>query len=209
MDGEARRMLTEAAAAVLRDDEMALLRLLTEFTDERLATAEEGVRTAGSDSTDRHLHACLRECWDALDGLGREANLIMGCLFPEAGLYPPFEMSRQCTFYMVRKLLRECDTTRERPLARLLWDETRDEPASAYRLLSFLRNLSLFVPIRAEGGLLPGADTVPEPIRPAVKPQEVAACPVDEGLSQIAGWLAKLVAQSRRLMAAALYRANR
>ena len=107
------------------------------------------------------LHAFLRECWEALDGLAREVNLVMHALFPAAGLYAPFEMTRQCTFYVVRKLLHDWPRTAAHPVSDLLWSETREDASAAYRRLSYLYNVSLFLPLAPVNGRLPGAEDFP------------------------------------------------
>jgi hypothetical protein len=184
-----------AAAGALPADEAELLRSLHAFTAERLAAARacrerllEAVR-AGRDGS-AELHAFLRESWEVLDGLAREVNLVMHALFPEAGLYPPFEMTRQCTFYVVRKLLHEGPATAAHPVTELLWHETRDDGRPAYRRLSFLHNLSLFLPLAPlAGGRLPGTADVPPWAVALVRPRQVEAGGLSEGLDEMLEWL--------------------
>jgi len=192
------RELMAAAGAALEPEEAGLLKLLHRFTRERLGAAEQDRRRiaellgggAAAERIGSELHGFLREAWEALDGLGREVNLCMHALFPEAGLYPPTEMTRQCTFYVVRKKLRAHGVTAEHPVTRLLWGETRAEPAEGYQRLSFLYNLSLFLPLElAEGGRLPGDNDVPDAARGSVKARGVPSCPAGEGLAGIIEWL--------------------
>ena len=172
-----------------------LLRALHRFTTLRLRAADRSLSrlsgpAAGPDAVQMELHAFLRQCWDALDGLGREVNLVMRHLFPEAGLYDPLEMTRQCTFYMVRKLLGEHPTTADHAVTRLLWERTRGAPEDAYRRLSFLHNVAIFFPIPLPGGTwLPGTDDLPPAARGIVKPQRVQRCDLREGVRELREWV--------------------
>ncbi|MFO8007797.1 MAG: hypothetical protein R6V05_08685 [Candidatus Brocadiia bacterium] len=191
---------TEQWARRLPAQEAALLGELHGFTARRLAGAErcqqQCLEAAGADDVDlaeAELHAFLRECWEALDGLAREVNLCMGHLLPEADLYPPLKMTRQCTFYMVRKKLHEHPTGREHPVSRLLWQRTRARPDEPYERLSFLYNLSLFFPLRlTENGRLPGSPDLPEAARNIVKAQHIERCDLDEGLNTSLRWVGGL-----------------
>jgi hypothetical protein len=186
-------------------DDAELLRLLRAFTEERLTAAQacrERLLEAPEDGA--ALHAFLREAWETLDGLAREVNALMHALFPDAGLYPPDRMTRQCTFYVVRKLLHECPATAAHPVSELLWRETRGAAAPAYRRLSLLYNLSLFVPLAVVDGRLPSAADVPPAVRPLVRPQAVEGVKLSEGLEEILGWEEGLVAECRALLALAL-----
>ncbi|MFW6188808.1 MAG: hypothetical protein ACOC7T_00105 [Planctomycetota bacterium] len=184
-----------------------LLEMLHRFTAERTAAAERGRAAVLRDGPEASacLHAFLRECWEALDGLGREVNLCMHSVFPGAGLYEPLEMTRQCTFYMVRKILRENPRTRDHPVARLLWYRTRKRPGAPYRRLSFLYNLSLFFPVSpVDEKTLPGTAEIHATARRIVKPQSVEACDLDEGLAQIHRWLAEFLEECYGRLADAL-----
>ncbi len=200
--------LLEAASAALPGPKLRLLEQLHRFTGGRLEAAEnaagrlmDALESARTRAAQAELHAFLRESWEALDGLGREINLCMQHRFPEAGLYPPFEMTRQCTFYMVRKKLHEHPDISDHPLSRLLWRETREEPAPAYRRLSFLYNLSLFLPVPlAQGRALPGTDDLPPAARAIIKAQRIEPCPADEGPAEILSWLRRFSEESYRLL---------
>jgi hypothetical protein len=204
--------LAEAAAA-LPAEHTELLALLHEFTARRLASADaarlEAVRTASAAGEEepfgRALHAFLREGWEALDGLGREVNLCMHHLFPDAGLYPPGEMTRQCTFYVVRRKLHEAPAVADHPVSRLLWERTRERPDLPYERLSFLYNLGLFLPLRlTEDGRLPGCGDVLPSARRIVRAAHVPPCPVAEGLEEIVVWLGSFAAECCALLARAL-----
>jgi hypothetical protein len=212
MDETSADALVGAVSDSLGPKQRELFQLLHAFTAARLETADErGVRVVeaiGQGDTaraQRELHAFLRECWDALDGLGREVNLCMHHLFPDAGLYPPLEMTRQCTFYMVRKKLHEHPDTAEHPVSRLLWDATRGDPDRAYERLSFLYNVSLFVPVPLpEGRLLPGPDDVPEAVSGILKPADLPRCEAREGLRQMRSWVEKMVGRCYAQLAEAI-----
>jgi hypothetical protein len=195
-----------SVAGRLGGPEAVLLHDLYRFTEQRLAEAASR-RDACIDAADcgdsgraqAELHAFLHGCWEALDGVAREANLVLHGLLPETGLYPPLAMTRQCTFYMVRKKLREHPATAEHPVSRLLWERTRQSPAAAYERLSFLHNISLFLPVPLLGGCrLPGTTDVPDHARGIVKTAAVGACPAREGLAGMADWVHALVAECRR-----------
>lgn len=198
--------LAGALRGALAPEERELFDLLHAFTAARLEAADErGVRVvaaiqqADTNRAQRELHAFLRECWDGLDGLGREVNLCMHRRFPGAGLYPPLEMTRQCTFYMVRKKLHEHPDTVEHPVSRLLWDATRGDADRAYERLSFLYNLSLFVPVPVpEGRLLPGPDDVPETVSGILKPTDLPRCEAGKGLPQMRSWVEEMVGRCYR-----------
>jgi hypothetical protein len=186
-----------AVRTALPADESALAAILHRFTAARLAGA-----AAGCERSD--LHAFLRECWEVLDGLAREVNVVMHRLFPAARLYPPLEMTRQCTFYVVRKNLAEHPDTAGHPLSRLLWEETRGRPAPAYERLSFLYNLSLFAPLPLPDGELPGTDDVPDAVRPLTKPGHVPRAPLAAGTAEILAWLDSFTARVYGQLAQAL-----
>jgi len=185
--------ILDAASGVLPKQEACLLGLLVAFTDQRLVAAADDreewlllLRTGGT--VQASVHSFLRECWEALDGLAREANVCMHRLFPQAGLFPPMEMTRQ-------------------PVSRMLWERTRGRPAGAYVRLSFLSNLSLFVPVDVVGeGLLPGSEDVPASVRAIVRTPPggaVQRCRVGVATTEIMDWLWEMVDETRgRLMAA-------
>ena len=190
-----------AVAGRLPPERAELCRLLHRFTQERLEAARlrrEGLLTALSAGESQaaaiELHEFLRECWEALDGLAREVNVCMHEIFPNTGLYPPGQMTRQCTFYVVRKTLREHPVTAGHPLSRLLWDATRGRPAGEYDKLSFLYNLSLFMPVDLVGeGELPAAADLTDAARRVVKPSAVARDPAPEGTAAMLEWVEGLV----------------
>ncbi len=200
----------DAVRAALPRDQAALLVELHAFTGERLRAARAcreralGAIGGGAD-LGTELHAFLRECWEVLDGLAREVNAVMHGLFPGARLFPPAEMTRQCTFYVVRKKLHEHPDTADHPVSRLLWDQTRERPPEAYRVLSFLYNVSLFVPIPLTGeGLLPGSADLPEVARALVRATDVPSSDPDDAMGAIVVWLDRLVSECRGLLARAL-----
>jgi hypothetical protein len=200
-----------AARRVLTPDETALFLLLRRFTNERLAAAgtlAERLQASPGSTAGAELHAFLRECWEALDGLAREVNLVMHRLFPAARLFPPLEMTRQCTFYTVRKVLHEHPHTSEHPVSCLLWQRTRSSPDETYCRLSFLYNLSLFLPVPVlEGHVLPGTGDVPAAARGIIRQPpagDVARCGLSRGVEGILQWLTALVVECRRLLEEAL-----
>ena len=195
-----------AAALALPADEAELLDAPHRFTQERLASARLcRERLPASGEAHAELHAFLRECWEALDGLAREANVCMHRLSPDAGLHPPLEMSRQCSLYVLRQKLHESPQTAAHPMSELLWRETREAPAPECARLSFLYNLSLFMPlpIPAEG-TLPGTGDVPACALRIVKHQAVERCDMAYGLDAILHWLESLMAECYRLLAEAM-----
>jgi hypothetical protein len=204
--------LLTAAEAALPAASAALLRPLHEFTQARLEAARRRrqvlltlLRDGAGEDVEQELHSLLRECWEALDGLAREVNVCMQHLFPAARLYPPETMTRQCTFYVIRKKLHEHSETAGHPVSRLLWDSTRATPAAEYERLRFLYNLSLFIPLRLVGdGELPGVSDVPPAARLMIKPVEVTRCGAEEGLSAIVEWLDSLLSECYRRLSAAL-----
>ncbi len=205
--------LLAAAEANLPPESTALLRALHEFTRARLAGARLDQRAfaslvaAGARSEAEHeLHAFLRECWEVLDGLAREVNLCMAHLFPDAGLHAPDTMTRQRTFYFVRKNLHENAATTDHPVTRLLHDSTRAPAAKEYERLSFLYNVSLFLPLGlTEDGALPGSEDLPDAARSLVKPAHVERRDAEEGTADIVNWLDSLVAECYRRLTAALF----
>lgn len=206
MDVRAGEEMLRCAAVFLDAETMELLRVLHGFTRLRLSGAGDGQRKlaqlvesdADQAALERELHGFLSQCWDSLDGLGREVNLCMAGLFPEAGLFPPLRMTRQCTFYVVRKKLHDYPGTVGHPVSGLLWHRTRDDPAEAYERLSFLYNWSLFAPVpMPDGRLLPGSGDVPEVMRGlvrAVRSGPLGRCGISEGSDEIVRWLERLAA---------------
>jgi hypothetical protein len=209
MAGEAAERFLKAAEAVLPPAEGGLLELLHRFTGRRLQAVRRGrsaVLGLAGEEPDRaaeELHVWLGQAWEALDGLAREVNAAMYHLYPESGLYPPLEMTRQCTFYMVRKKLHAGARIAEHPVSRLLWS-TRRSPGEPYRRLSFLYNLSLFVPLPLPEGRLPGTEDLPGPVLEAIKPQEVAGCPLEAGLAEMGEWLEQFAGRCYEELCAAL-----
>ena len=209
MTGEPQTGLVRAAAGVLPAQQVELLAALHRFTAERLEAAErcrqallKRIREGGRPEPE--LHAFLRECWEALDGLAREVNVCMHHLFPEAGLHPPMEMTRQCTFYVIRKALHESPQGTAHPVSRLLWDRTREQCGEPYERLSFLYNLSLFLPLWLPEGQLPGTADVPEYARSLLRPATLDRCDADEGMQEILRWLRGFTADAYGLLTAAL-----
>lgn len=218
MEAHGHKEFLTAASAALSGEEAELLWLLHRFTRERLEAvvrtrrrflgrlrenSEEGLAVA-------ELHSLVRECWAVLDGLAREVNLCMQHLFPEAGLFPPMEMSRQCTFYVVRKMLHENPTTADHPVSKSLWEPTRGAPAEPYERLSFLYNLSLFLPVRVvENSKLPGSDDVPSVAQGIVKGAAVKRCEAVEGTEETLRWLHEFVVGCYDRLAQALKNATR
>ncbi len=200
MSRRAGETLADAAAGALPEREAALFALLHKFTAERLRSVDELreriLAVAGpppQPASSRCLHAFLRESWECLDALGREVNACMQHVFPGAGLFPPLQMTRQCTFYVVRKKLHEAAETRRHPVSRLLWLRTRDPGDAAYERLSFLYNLSLFLAVGlSTGGHLPGPNDVPAAASGIIRVPDGGATgspTAEEGTAQIADWL--------------------
>jgi len=194
--GAGGEQLLAHAGGALGSAERALLAELHGFTAERMAAAAatrerllQGLSEGGRPTASAGLHAFLRECWEALDGLAREVNVCMYDLFPQAGLYPPLEMTRQCTFYVVRKKLHEHPAVARHAVARLLWERTRERPDPPYVRLSFLYNLSLFLCLPLPGGLLPGSQDIPPHATQLVRPAHVDRCPVGQGTCEMLDWL--------------------
>lgn len=198
----------EIAGTRLPAEEADLLGRLHQFTAARLAQARRLQADMEAHADAPEVHAFLRECWEALDGLAREVNLCMHHLFPGARLYPPLEMTRQCTFYMVRKLLREAPATADHPVAQLLWEETRGVRGGPYGRLSFLYNVSLFLPMPLPGGRLPGHEDLPEAALRLVRPQPQEGAPVAEGTSGIRDWLEGFAGECYAMLGEALARAD-
>jgi len=203
----------QAAQRVLAPGDLNLLRQLHHFTRARLEAArrelEDISRLLPSDVAPTQisagLHAFLRESWECLDGLAREINLCMFRRFPEAGLYPPHRMTRQCGFYMVRKILHDAPDASQHPVAKLLWERTRTGTAQPYRRLSFLYNLSIFVPVPlVEGRELPGSSDVPQFLRQLVRDYSLEGCSIPEGVREIHDWVAAFLRESYRLLTQAL-----
>lgn len=204
-----------AAGDALPRESAALLRDLHRFTGRRLAAArdsgEELRKALDRDDTtaaEIALHGFLRDCWEALDGLSREVNLALHHLYPEAALYPPFEMTRQCTLYMVRKKLHEHPSTANHPVSGLLWQRTRETPDEAYERLSFLYNLSLFFPLELTEGRLPGTEDLPPAARSIIKSADIARRDAREGVREMLNWVEDLLEKCYALLAEALRGGN-
>ncbi len=210
MEEQSEAKFCQVAFNALPQGEATLLAALHQFTAERMQAAErcreravQALQAAAAAEPD--LHAFLRECWEALDGLAREVNVCMYHAFPGAGLFPPTEMTRQCTFYMVRKKLHESPQTSEHPVSRLLWERTREAPDEAYERLSFLYNLSLFFPLPIPDGKgLPGTCDLPESVRGIVKGARIERCDLPEGTQAIVDWLTDFADESYRRLAGTL-----
>jgi hypothetical protein len=206
--------LLAAAENARSGAELDLLRDLVAFVGRRIESAQEARARIAAEplpATDlaRELHGFLREAWDALDGLGRLVNLCLYDVFPDAGLAAPDRMTRQCTFYTVRRALHAHPGAAQHPLSALLWRETREAPGEAYGRLSFLHNLSLFVPLPlGEGGTLPGSADVPAHVRPLVRASEVGPCGPAEGTAEMLEWLRGFAAECFALMRATLAEAR-
>ena len=218
MPPEGAEGLLRAGEGALATEEQDLLRLLCAFTEERLraaARARQGLRerlAAGdAEAASAELHAFLRECWEALDGLAREANLCMHHLFSSAGLHAPMAMTRQCTLYVVRKKLHDAPATRDHPVSRLLWDRTREAPSEPYERLSFLHNLGLFLPLAplAQGSRLPGGADVPPVARGVVQRADVPPTDAAEGTEGMLRWVSEFVRECRGELTEALRDATR
>jgi hypothetical protein len=208
--------LLEAAAEALPDPTKRLLQSLHAFTLERLEAASlcktsmmTSLRAGGVAGIG--LHSFLRECWAALDGLAHEVNVCMEHMFPNAGLYPPQSMTRQCTFYVLRKKLHEHPDTAEHPVSRVLWERTREAPPVPYLRLSFLHNLSLFLPLSQlpEPDRLPGSRDVPEIAQEAIRHVDVPRCGLEEGTQEILDWLAELLGECYGRLEGALRESTR
>ena len=209
MPGE--QELLAAAEPVFSDGERVLFGELMEFVSRRLEGAEESGRRilhggpTPESATERELHAFLRDCWDALDGLGRLINVALAGAFPDVGLYPSDRMTRQCTLYTVRRALRADPDAACHPVSEWLWAETRDRPDAAYERLSFLHNLSVFVPLRlTRDGMLPGCEDVPPAVRRLVRPCSVQRCSVGEGVADVLEWLRGFAGRCCELLAESL-----
>ena len=208
--------LLEAAEEAFSEPTGKLLRGLHEFTLERLEAASlcrtsmiTALRAGGVVGIG--LHSFLRECWAVLDGLSREVNVCMEGLFPDAGLYPPQAMTRQCTFYVLRKLLHEHPDTADHAVSRMLWERTRESPPVPYLRMSFLHNLSLFLPLSQlpEPDRLPGSRDVPAIAQEAVRHAEVPRCGLEEGTQEILDWLAEMLGESYARLEGALRESTR
>jgi hypothetical protein len=202
MARDPRAAFIEMARSTLPRSEAELVADLHRFTGDRLEAAGRLADRLGECSPDDSqgaaldLHAFLRECWEALDGLAREVNVCMRHMFPRVNLYPPLEMTRQCTFYTVRKALHEHPDTAAHPVSRLLWGRTRQEPDQAHRYLSFLHNLSLFMPVAIiEGKWLPGTEDLKVTTRQLVKPASFERWRVHAGVAAMLTWLGMLTAR--------------
>jgi len=215
VEDEGGARLLAVASEKLPTRTAGLLLLLHQFTLERLDAARRRSVTvvasvAEPDKSGVELHSFLRDCWEVLDGLAREVNVCMCHLFPEVGLYPPDAMTRQCTFYTVRKKLHEDLHTTDHPVTRLLWDSTRDGAADEYERLSYLYNISLFLPLTlTEDGELPGMADLPEAAGAIVRPAHVERCGVEDGVRGIVNWLESLTANCYDWLTDALAGATR
>ena len=205
--------LIGTASGVLGGADLALLRELLAFLEQRLQGAAGecaviGTLAAGEAKAGRAqaaLHRFLRDSWDALDALGRVANVCLYERFPDSRLWPPGSMTRQCTFYTVRRALHSHPAAAGHPVSRLLWDETRSAPPEAYVRLSLLRNLSVFalVPL-PEGQMLPGSGDIPPHLAALVKGYPVGRCELVQGCSEMLRWLGGFVARCCGGLATAL-----
>ena len=198
--------LLHAAGSALSREECALACELAHFVSLRLGAAAQARRRTGeataSEDLQMAVHAFLRECWDALDGLGRLVNVCLAEALPAAGLHPPGRMTRQCTFYTVRRALHTDPAGAEHPVAVLLWHETRADPHPAYARLSFLYNLALFVPLPLpEGRRLPGGADTPPHLLSLTKPPDMPGAPLDEGMGEMLDWLRGFIGRCYALMA--------
>ncbi len=205
------RELLDAAGLVLSREDCSLACELARFVALRLEAAARARGQAGNAAAGEDLqmavHAFLRECWDALDGLGRLVNVCLAAAFPAAGLHPPGRMTRQCTFYTVRRVLHADPEAAAHPVAALLWHETRAEPHPAYARLSFLYNLALFLPVPLpEGRRLPGTTDLPPHLLSLTKPQDLPGAPLDEGMAEMLDWLHRFIGRCYELMARAMGR---
>ena len=190
--------LLAASAAVPGQPDQELLRDLLTFIDQRLSRARQCIEAlagaVGIEAQQAELHALVRECWDALDGVGRVVNACLYPIFPDVGLYPVGQQMRQCTFYTVRRALHSHPLSAQHAVSRLLWDETCETIHPAYARLSLLRHLAAFVPIPlSHGKILPGWDDLPQHLAGAVRAQPLCRCELVEGCEEIAVWTAGLV----------------
>jgi hypothetical protein len=192
--------LLHAALAVLPSDLAGLFGVLHRFTVARRAAARRLAERLAAEADPATLHAWLRECWDVLDGLAREANAVMHQTRPGAPLFPPGEGIRQCTLYMVRKKLHEHPPTAHHPVTQRLWERTKDGSAE-YERLSFLYNLSLFACIPLAQGRLPGTAQLGHVLGAMVKPQPVPPCEVARGVEAIEAWLDELLRETYEALA--------
>ncbi|MDP6439353.1 MAG: hypothetical protein QGH74_06945 [Candidatus Brocadiia bacterium] len=190
--------LRAAGQKALAEPEQQLLGELLAFIAQRLSGAErarESLRDlvrAGApvERVQAELHGFVRDCWDALDGLGRVVNVCLYGRLPGVDLWEPGAMTRQCTFYTVRRVLRGGPSGGEHPVGRLLWNETRVDVHPAYARLSFVRNLALFAPIPLpEPGVLPGWDDLAPHLASLLKAQGIGRCAVSEGAGEMLAWL--------------------
>ena len=108
---------------------------------------------------------------------------------------------------MVRKILHEDPATADHPVSELLWNETREQPAEAYKRLSYLHNISLFLPVPLLAGMhLPGSSDLPEFAHPVLKPQQIESCPLVSGTEDICRWAAGFCHRCYGLLEEALTR---
>lgn len=210
---DAGKALRVVADATLPLPGRAVLADLSMFVTHRLDAADQlreriaGLVSSGASgqTIQPEIHAFLRECWDVLDGLGRQINICLYGLFPDAGLQPPERMTRQCTFYTVRRALRRHEDACGHPLCDLLWSETRARAAPAYVRMSFLYNLSVFVPVPLpEGVRLPSAADVPVHVRGLIRTSDTGTCSIGDGLDEMLGWLRGFVERCYARMVDAL-----
>jgi len=207
LPGEAELLRT--AGRVLTGPERELFEALHQFAAQRFEAADaaaariqrllgEGAQAA---ELQREVHAFLRECWDTLDAIGRQVNICAWRLFPDAGFYPPGRMTRQCTFYTVRRALHASGVASPHPLAALLWEETRSRAHPAYVRLSFLYNVALFAPVPLPHATrFPGTADLPGWLRGLVKVQDVAGVLLTAGTVEVLEWLRDFAGRCYRLM---------
>lgn len=193
--------------------QLALLKGLHQYTTARCESVRAALRqvqealneAAPLEEIQRSLHWFLREAWDTLNGLAREINLCMHARFPEAGLHPPLAMTRQCGLYTVRRILHEHPSTASHLLSQRLWEATKTAAEAPYRRLSFLNNVSLFLPVPLPGGkLLPGTNDLTAWAEGLIKPEQVDRQPIAEALKEIADWLTEFSEEFYGLMRQAL-----
>jgi hypothetical protein len=205
--------LGQAAEKALSGPAVPLFRDQMQSVSERLAGAEAArsrlllVQSMSGDpaAVQRELHVFLRECWDAMDGLGRQINLCLQPVFPDSGLLPAAEVTRQCTFYTVRRALRAHEDAAAHPLSRLIWASTREPSTVPCERLSFLCNIAFFVPLPIlEGGKFPGQADLPEYLGNVIRPQDVAAIEIMQGMDEMLIWVQQFVGQCYMAMAKVL-----
>lgn len=197
MDPDREKAILQEAGALYSREALLLFRDLLTFVGQRFRAAGEAADRVADAPAERdegaavrlELHTMLSECWEALDGVGRLVNVCLHPRFPGSGLFPPDEITRQCTFYTVRRDLHRHPKASRHPLAELMWEQTRHSPHPAYERLSFLYNISRFLPVPLVGEReLPGWEDLPERVRSLLRPQEVERRPLPAALEEIMRW---------------------